>query len=91
MVLKIGKGRRKRNSEELGVTSWCNDFIGYPSIADLTLKVSYNINTTMSSRPAIDKAFIRRRLAWITTAIPEANPSRSTLQAVNSFLIRRAS
>lgn len=38
---------------------------------------------------AIDKSFIRRRLAWITSAKPDANPSRSTLQAVNSFLIER--
>lgn len=37
----------------------------------------------------IDKPLIRRRLAWITTTKPEANPSRSTLQAVNSFLIER--
>lgn len=38
---------------------------------------------------AIDKSFVRRRLAWITSAIPDANPSRSTLQAVNSFLMKR--
>ncbi|MCJ1464214.1 hypothetical protein MMC07_002827 [Pseudocyphellaria aurata] len=40
-------------------------------------------------KDTIDKSFIRRRLAWITSAKPDANPSRSTLQAVNSFLIER--
>jgi tRNA A64-2'-O-ribosylphosphate transferase len=39
--------------------------------------------------PKIDKTFIRRRLGWISTSIPEANPSRATLQSINSFLIER--
>ena len=38
---------------------------------------------------AIDKSIIRRRLAYITMAKPDANPSRSTLQSVNSFLMPR--
>ena len=74
--------------------TWCDAILVmvnvYIYMADFTLQVSFNINPTMNFNPAIDKSFIRRRLAWITTAIPEANPSRSTLQAVNSFLIRRA-
>lgn len=37
----------------------------------------------------IDKAFIRRRLSWIMTAMPDANPSRATLQSVNSYLMER--
>jgi tRNA A64-2'-O-ribosylphosphate transferase len=37
----------------------------------------------------IDKAFIRRRLGWISTALPDANPNRATLQSVNSFLMDR--
>ncbi|KAL8728044.1 MAG: hypothetical protein Q9166_005644 [cf. Caloplaca sp. 2 TL-2023] len=37
----------------------------------------------------IDKAFIRRRLTWITTAKPDVRPSRETLQAVNACLIGR--
>jgi tRNA A64-2'-O-ribosylphosphate transferase len=37
----------------------------------------------------IDKTFIRRRLGWISTSIPDANPSRTTLQSVNSFLMER--
>jgi tRNA A64-2'-O-ribosylphosphate transferase len=37
----------------------------------------------------IDKTFIRRRLGWISTSMPDANPSRATLQSVNSFLMER--
>ncbi|KFY09688.1 hypothetical protein V492_05379 [Pseudogymnoascus sp. VKM F-4246] len=37
----------------------------------------------------IDKAYIRRRLGWIMTAMPDSNPSRSTLQSVNSYLMGR--
>jgi tRNA A64-2'-O-ribosylphosphate transferase len=40
-------------------------------------------------KPRIDKAFVRRRLGWISTSMPDANPSRSTLQSVNSFLMER--
>lgn len=35
----------------------------------------------------VDKMFIRRRLNWIATSLPNDNPSRSTLQSVNSFLM----
>ena len=38
---------------------------------------------------AIDKPFIRKRLAWIIASKPDANPSRTTLQAVNGFLMER--
>lgn len=41
------------------------------------------------SLASIDKALIRRRLACITTQNPDANPSRSTLQSVNAFLMPR--
>lgn len=37
----------------------------------------------------IDKNFIRGRLGWVSTSMPEANPSRATLQSVNSFLMER--
>lgn len=37
----------------------------------------------------IDKRFIRQRLAWIISSKPDTNPSRSTLQAVNAYLIDR--
>jgi tRNA A64-2'-O-ribosylphosphate transferase len=45
------------------------------------------IGTT--SKPAIDKAFIRSRLGWVSTSMPDANPNRATLQSVNSFLMDR--
>lgn len=35
----------------------------------------------------VDKAFIRNRLGWISTSMPDANPSRASLQSVNSFLM----
>jgi tRNA A64-2'-O-ribosylphosphate transferase len=37
----------------------------------------------------VDKNFIRSRLGWISTSMPDANPSRATLQSVNSFLMER--
>ena len=37
----------------------------------------------------IDKAYIKKRLAWISSSMPDANPSRATLQSVNSFLMAR--
>jgi tRNA A64-2'-O-ribosylphosphate transferase len=42
-----------------------------------------------TQKPKIDKKFIRRRLGWISTSLPNANPSRATLQSVNSFLMKR--
>jgi tRNA A64-2'-O-ribosylphosphate transferase len=35
----------------------------------------------------IDKTFIKQRLSWITTSNPVLNPSRATLQSVNSVLM----
>ncbi|KAH6683917.1 tRNA a64-2'-o-ribosylphosphate transferas-like protein [Halenospora varia] len=37
----------------------------------------------------IDKSFIRSRLGWISTSMPDANPSRATLQSINGFLMER--
>ncbi|KAL1860120.1 tRNA A64-2'-O-ribosylphosphate transferase [Paecilomyces lecythidis] len=37
----------------------------------------------------MDKQFIRQRLAWIVTSKHDVNPSRSTLQSVNAFLMQR--
>lgn len=37
----------------------------------------------------MDKSLVKQRLAWITISKPDANPSRATLQAVNSFLMQR--
>lgn len=38
----------------------------------------------------IDKAFIKQRLAWISSSMPDVNPSRTTLQSVNAFLMARS-
>jgi tRNA A64-2'-O-ribosylphosphate transferase len=45
---------------------------------------------TSHGRPDISKQIIRERLAWISAVKPDANPSRSTLQAVNAFLMGAA-
>ncbi|KAI9837480.1 MAG: hypothetical protein M1819_007128 [Sarea resinae] len=37
----------------------------------------------------IDKQSIRKKLSWIMASFPEANPSRSTLQSVNSVVMER--
>lgn len=41
------------------------------------------------SQSKINKTFIMKRLSWITASVPDANPTRSTLQAVNSYLMAR--
>ena len=39
----------------------------------------------------IDKTLIKQRLSWITTSNPALNPSRATLQSVNSVLMSSSS
>lgn len=36
---------------------------------------------------AIDKAFIRQKMNWLTLSMAGVNPSRATLQSVNAFLM----
>lgn len=38
-------------------------------------------------QPRLDKQIIRQRLSWITISMPEASPSRATLQSVNDFVL----
>ena len=38
-------------------------------------------------RMGIDKTFIKRRLSWIVMSVPEAAPSRTTLQSINDYLL----
>ncbi|OJJ48295.1 hypothetical protein ASPZODRAFT_130272 [Penicilliopsis zonata CBS 506.65] len=45
--------------------------------------------STQKQGQAMNKQFIRQRLAWIMSSKPDANPSRSTLQSVNAFLMER--
>ncbi|KAL7270491.1 tRNA A64-2'-O-ribosylphosphate transferase [Rhizina undulata] len=42
----------------------------------------------LEDRSQVDKQFIRKKLAWISLSRAEANPSRSSLNAVNSFLMK---
>ncbi|KAL4933099.1 initiator tRNA phosphoribosyl transferase family protein [Aspergillus undulatus] len=42
-----------------------------------------------SRTDSIGKQFIRQRLAWIVSSKHDVNPSRSTLQSVNAFLMQR--
>lgn len=37
----------------------------------------------------IDKLMVRRKLSWIMSSVPDAKPSRATLNAVNAFLMER--
>ena len=54
-----------------------------------SLTKAWTDNFKFETSKAIDKSIIRRRLTYITTAKPDANPSRSTLQSVNAFLMPR--
>ncbi|KAL4955170.1 tRNA A64-2'-O-ribosylphosphate transferase [Aspergillus filifer] len=38
---------------------------------------------------SVGKQFIRQRLAWIVSSKHDVNPSRSTLQSINAFLMQR--
>ncbi|KAI7211060.1 tRNA '-O-ribosylphosphate transferase [Hortaea werneckii] len=40
-----------------------------------------------SERQVLNKEVIRQRLAWIVVSMPDASPSRATLQSVNAFLL----
>ena len=39
------------------------------------------------SNPPLSKTLIKRRLSWLMVSIPDAAPSRATLQSVNAFLL----
>ncbi|TKX25996.1 Rit1 N-terminal domain-containing protein [Elsinoe australis] len=39
------------------------------------------------TQTTLNKDFIKKRLSWTVASIPEANPSRATLQSVNAFLL----
>lgn len=45
------------------------------------------ISPTDSVQPSINKTLIKQRLSWIMVSMPDANPSRATLQSVNSYLM----
>jgi len=43
--------------------------------------------TSFEDAPSLSKTTIRHRLSWIMVSLPDAAPSRATLQSVNSFLL----
>ncbi|TKA22645.1 hypothetical protein B0A50_07654 [Salinomyces thailandicus] len=43
--------------------------------------------TSIGDQQALTKAVIKRRLSWIMISMPDASPSRATLQSVNAFLL----
>ncbi|KAK2069536.1 hypothetical protein P8C59_004106 [Phyllachora maydis] len=59
----------------LALYCWCFDEGGHGLV------------TSAGERPSFTKTMIKARLGRIMTAMPDANPSRSTLQSVNSFLM----
>ncbi|KAI9929931.1 hypothetical protein MW887_011741 [Aspergillus wentii] len=56
-------------------------------LAVLCLFYNDNGKFTSNQTQVIGKQFIRQRLAWITSAKHDVNPSRSTLQSINAFLM----
>lgn len=46
-----------------------------------------HIHPVKDKRKPTTKDFVRGRLAWFSTSMPDANPSRDVLQSVNSFLM----
>jgi tRNA A64-2'-O-ribosylphosphate transferase len=61
-------------------------------VALMLLVVFYNDGGEQEMRSQVsevDKAFIKKRLAWISACLPDVNPSRTTLQSVNAFLMTR--
>jgi tRNA A64-2'-O-ribosylphosphate transferase len=60
------------------------------ALAILSLHADENGHIDLSTQRKasdIDKNFIKQRLSWITTSDPALNPSRATLQSVNSVLL----
>jgi len=51
------------------------------TLRDLTDVGENNVTSGLS------KHVIKQKLSWISVSIPEANPSRATLQSVNAFLL----
>lgn len=69
-------------------TSAAHSLSGFSHAYELTLFAT-DVFSRKTSSTSIGKSLVRRRLAAITIAKPDANPSRSTLQSVHSFLMPR--
>lgn len=59
-----------------------------PPLVTMTNGYAIGDFTLQQDPRKIDKLYIRRRLSWIAVSHPSANPSRATLQAVKSFLMK---
>ena len=81
---------KDRPIQILATCSTCKDLSA--GIALMLLCLFYNEvgDLEISIDPeSINKAFIKKRLAWISSSLPDVNPSRATLQSVNAFLMER--
>jgi hypothetical protein len=59
------------------------------AIACLFFDDAGNPLTPDSKRPSMNKSFVASRLAWFSTSMPGANPSRDVLQSVRRYLFER--
>ena len=87
----------KLSSLQLQVQSGKKILVACPTGRDLAVGVALALlcvcfdssGATISGRGDIrfDKAEIKRRLSWIIISMPDAAPSRASLQSVNAFLL----
>jgi tRNA A64-2'-O-ribosylphosphate transferase len=56
---------------------------------DISAENDMMSNCGCVQEPKVDKTFIRKRLAWISSSKEDVNPSRSTLQSVHAYLMER--
>lgn len=57
------------------------------ALALICLACSEKGELQSSKTEVLNKAMIKHRLSWIMISIPDAKPSRATLQSVNAFLL----
>jgi tRNA A64-2'-O-ribosylphosphate transferase len=76
VVLLCETGKDLSVGVALALSCWCFDDDG-----------NFCLGEKSRSSETFNKGFIRVRLGQMMTAMPEANPSRATLQSVNSFLM----
>ncbi|KAL2263660.1 hypothetical protein VTK26DRAFT_5822 [Humicola hyalothermophila] len=74
VVILCESGKDLSVGVALAVYCWCFDASG-------------NVRAPDGDRESFTKTAIRVKLGQIVTALPEANPSRATLQSVNSYLM----
>lgn len=82
----------KDDPERILVTcSTCKDLSAGAALMILCLFYNDSGGQEINPDPQnIDKALIKKRLAWISSSMSDVNPSRATLQSVNAFLMARS-